>query len=70
MKLPTLSTFCDTTATALLLAGLLWAAWLGGGQYAQHELREYCDGLNVVLLDGTSYKCEPLPKAVKLGGEP
>ena len=62
MKLPTLSRFCDVTATALLLAGLLWAAYLFGGVHARVEVREYCDGLNVVLLNGDRYECVSAPK--------
>ena len=63
MKLPTLATFCDVTATTLLLTWLLWGAWFIGGQQAQLEVREYCDGLNVVLLNGDRYECVSAPKS-------
>ena len=62
MKFPTLESFCDNTVTSLLLAGLLLGAWFIGGQQAQLEVREYCDGLNVVLLNGDRYECVSAPR--------
>jgi len=62
MKLPTLETFCDVTATALLLAALLWAAWQVGAAQAHTRVREDCDGLGVVLLGGDRYECVSAPK--------
>lgn len=63
MKFPTLGRFCDVTATALLLAGMLIAAAAWGYHWRDMEVREYCDGLNVVLLDGDRYECVSSPKA-------
>jgi hypothetical protein len=62
MKLPTLATFCDVTATALLLAGMLLTAYSIGALHAQREVREDCDGLSVVLLGGDRYECISSPR--------
>lgn len=62
VKLPTLAAFVDTTATALLLAGLLAAFWAMGGIRAETRVREYCDGLNVVMLGGDRYECVKAPR--------
>ena len=58
-----LAEFCDVTATALLMAGLLFAAYAFGSQRAQIDVKDYCDGLGVVLLAGDRYSCVSMPKA-------